>query len=243
LPSNQYFQFKKFKIEQKQSSMKVCTDSCLFGAWIADKLEQKILNPKLILDIGSGTGLLSLMMAQKSNASIDAVEIVENSYQQTIQNFQESHWGRRLQVYHADIKNWKGELKYDLIISNPPFFENDLKAVEKNKNLAKHNDGLTFAGLIQSIKIHLAANGYFAILLPFQRIGYFKTLALENGFYLKDELLVKQTHEHGFFRGILLFGTKQTKIISEEITIKNETGNYTERFNFLLKDYYLAING
>ena len=108
--------------------MKVCTDSCLFGAWIADKIEQKIIVPKNILDIGSGTGLLSLMIAQKTNAQIDGVEIDENSYQQSEDNFIESPWNKHLHAFHADIKNWNSGLKYDLIISNPPFYENDLKA-------------------------------------------------------------------------------------------------------------------
>lgn len=221
--------------------MKVCTDSCLFGAWIADKFERKTINPKIILDIGAGTGLLSLMIAQKSNAQIDAVEIDANSYQQTVENFLESLWGNRLQIYHEDIKNWKSKIKYDLIISNPPFFENDLKANGQNKNLAKHNDGLTFAELLFAIKDNLAINGNFAILLPFHRIEYLKILAVENGFYLQEELLVKQTPKHSYFRGMLFFGLKSTSNISNELTIKDETGNYTDGFNLLLKDYYLAI--
>ena len=221
--------------------MKVCTDSCLFGAWIADKFERKTINPKIILDIGAGTGLLSLMIAQKSNAQIDAVEIDANSYQQTVENFLESLWSKRLQIYHADIKNWKSKIKYDLIISNPPFFENDLKANGQNKNLAKHNDGLTFAELLFAIKDNLAINGNFAILLPFHRIEYLKMLAVENGFYLQEELLVKQTPKHSYFRGMLFFGLKSTSNISNELTIKDETGNYTDGFNLLLKDYYLAI--
>src|SRR5690242_18924742 len=107
--------------------MKVCTDSCLFGAWIAKKIEDKILRPEYILDIGSGTGLLTLMLAQKSPAIIDAVEIDENSFEQTMINSQNSHWKDRLNIFHADIKTWGVEKQYDLIISIPPFFENDLR--------------------------------------------------------------------------------------------------------------------
>jgi tRNA1Val (adenine37-N6)-methyltransferase len=236
--SNNYFQFKQFKIEQEKSSMKVCTDSCLFGAYIADKIEQKIIQPKRILDVGSGTGLLSLMIAQKSKAIIDAVEIDENSFKQTKENFLESPWNKQLQAFYADVKNLNGSGKYDLIISNPPFFENDLKSENNNKNLAKHRDGLTLKELLLSIKNNLETDGNFAVLLPFQRIKYFEIISAENNFYLKEELLIKQTTAHFYFRGILFFGTKPGQIISKELVIKDATENYTEDFNFLLKDYF-----
>ncbi len=219
--------------------MKVCTDSCLFGAYVAHKIEQKIIEPKRILDIGSGTGLLSLMIAQKSNAIIDSVEIDEKSYQQTKENFYESQWNQHLQAFHHDIKNFDASSKYDLIISNPPFFENDLKSEHKNKNVAKHRDGLTLQELVQSIQNHLESNGTFAVLLPFRRTAYFKRTAAENNFYLKEEKLIKQTPKHQYFRAILFFETKPASVISKELVIKDEKANYTEQFQFLLKDYYL----
>ncbi len=219
--------------------MKVCTDSCLFGAWLADKIEKKILQPKNILDIGSGTGLLSLMLAQKSKAITDAVEIDENSYLQTKENFDKSSWRSQLQTFHADIKRWEAPVKYDLIISNPPFFENDLRSGKPNKNLAKHHDGLTLTELLSSISKHLKEDSYFAILLPFQRLEFFKRMAAANNFYLVDELLVKQTPKHIFFRAMLLFATNKKNFSSNELIIKDEEGNYTEDFKELLKDYYL----
>lgn len=222
--------------------MKVCTDSCLFGAWVANKIENKIISPKNILDIGSGTGLLSLIIAQKINAKIDAVEVDENSYLQTEENFARSPWNQQLQAFHADIKSWNNNLKYDLIIANPPFFENNLKAKSRGKNVAMHNEGLTLNELLQSIKNNLTDNGSFAILLPFHRVEYFKGLAVENGFYLEEELLVKQTPRHSIFRGLMFFGKKPAGLISNELIIKNNDGNYTEEFYFLLKDYYLETN-
>lgn len=236
---NNYFQFKQFRIEQEKSSMKVCTDSCLFGAWAADKIEKKIINPKTILDIGAGTGLLSLMLAQKSNAIVNAVEIDKDSFEQTKENFASSPWHQRLQAFHQDIKEWKMNLKYDFIISNPPFYENDLKSNTLNKNVAKHHEKLTLKELIQCIKNNIADNGYFAILLPYHRIAYFTTIAIENDFYLQEKLIVKQTPGHSFFRGILLFGTKKVNEIQGELIIKNKDGNYTDEFQELLKDYYL----
>jgi tRNA1Val (adenine37-N6)-methyltransferase len=222
--------------------MKVCTDSCLFGAWIAKKIENKVIDPQRILDIGSGTGLLSLLIAQKSESLIDAVEIDQESFGQTVQNFMESPYSSRLQAYLHNIKDWKSETKYDLIISNPPLFENDLKSEKQNKNAAKHSDHLSFSELLFSIKNHLAANGNFAVLLPFHRNEYFKKLAGENDFFLKEELLVKQTPSHSYFRSILFFSLFPSEGFSKkEIIIKDQTGNYTGDFKILLKDYYLNL--
>lgn len=218
--------------------MKVCTDSCLFGAWVADKIKTKKIMPKRILDIGSGTGLLSLMIAQKSDSETDAIEIDENSFLLTEENFAVSQWHQRLHAFHDDIKNWSSSHKYDLIISNPPFYENDLRSVNKNKNIAKHHDALTLKELLRSIKNNLSSDGNFAVLLPFHRTEYFKNIAVEDNLHLKEELFVKQTPTHSYFRGILFFGTKKQPVLSKELTIKNE-GSYTPEFNFLLKDYYL----
>ncbi len=219
--------------------MKVCTDSCLFGAWLADKIDNKFLRAKNILDIGSGTGLLSLMLAQKSNAQIDAVEIDENSFLQSKENFNRSQWGRQLQAFHSDIKNWSSVVKYDLIISNPPFFENDLKSVNRYKNLAKHHDGLTLNELLKSITAHLTEDGKFALILPYHRVASFKKIVIDTQFYLQEEWLIKQTQAHSFFRSLLLFGTQKENFTSKELIIKDSEGNYTADFFELLKDYYL----
>ncbi len=238
---NHFFQFKKFTVHQRKSGMKVCTDSCLFGAWIANKIEKGIIEPQTVLDIGSGTGLLSLMIAQKSDAEIHAVELEPDSFSQNQENFVESPYGSRLQAFNSDIKIWSGHLKYDLIISNPPFFENDLKGNHHNQNLAKHNTGLTLTDMLEAIKKNLAKNGFFGVLLPYHRADYFKKNATENGFYLKEELLVKQTPKHDFFRSLLFFDSQPCKGISTELTIKEDSGHYSAEFVQFLKDYYLAL--
>lgn len=222
--------------------MKVCTDSCIFGAYISEQIARDLMNPKRILDIGSGTGLLSLMIAQKSTAIIDAVDIDENSFLQTEENFIESPWHKRLKGYLKDMKDWKNENQYDLIVSNPPFFENDLKPENKSKLIAKHAHSLSFTGLITSIKNNLTREGKFSVLLPFSRLNDFKDIAYANEFYPEEELAIKHSKSHPPFRVILLFQQKEEAGLSSELIIKNENGSYTNGFINLLKDYYLNIN-
>lgn len=219
--------------------MKVCTDSCLLGAWVAEKIEMNVIQPVRILDIGSGTGLLSLMLAQKSQAMIDAVEINEHAFWQTKENFNESQWSKRLQVFHSDIKSWPSRHQYDLVISNPPFFENNLKSGTSSKNLAKHDEGLTLNDLIQATVNYLDDAGTFATLLPSSRLAYFKKIAGENGLYVKNELLVRQTPQHPYFRALLLMDKCGEKFVSTELAIKDDGRKYTKGFMELLKDYYL----
>ena len=138
--------------------MKVCTDACLFGAFVANCLSP-IVN---CLDIGTGTGLLSLMLAQETNAQIDAVEIDAAAFQQAKENFKASPWSSRLNIFNTDILHYSTDKKYDCIISNPPFFEDDLKSFSEGKNIAKHNNALTLAQLLTAINAHLAATGFFA---------------------------------------------------------------------------------
>ena len=222
--------------------MKVCTDACIFGAWVAKTISNLKFQISNCLDVGTGTGLLSLMYAQKNpNTIIEAVEIEENTYEQAKENFLTSAWNDRLGIFNTDIKDFASQKKYDLIISNPPFYENELLSDKKNKNIAKHDEGLTLKELIVIIKRHLIANGHFAILLPYHRIKYFENLAEENNFFLKEKLLIRQTPTHDFFRGILLFNTIQAGSTTNELTIKNKEGNYTNEFIELMKDYYLAL--
>ncbi len=218
--------------------MKVCTDACLFGSLLPNGIG-KI---KHVLDIGTGTGLLSLMYAQKNTeAIIDALEIEKNAYEQAKENFSNSKWNDRLNIFHTDAKDFISSRKYDLIMCNPPFYENDLLSTERNKNLALHDEGLTLKELIAIIKTHLSPSGIFAILLPHHRVKYFESLAEENNFFLHEKLLIKQTPLHNLFRGILLFGYYTRDVKVKELTIKNREGSYTEGFTTLLKDYYLHL--
>lgn len=237
--SNNYFQFKQFTVQQEKSAMKVCTDACLFGAWVAECMKEQ--QPASILDIGTGTGLLALMLAQKTTATIEAVEIEQDAFLQAGENFEASEWKERLQVNHTDISRFGPEKKYDLIISNPPFFEDDLKSLQQNKNAAKHDSTLTLLALLEKATALLHEQGMFAVLLPHHRTAYFTGLCEQKGLFCKVQAMVKQTPAHAYFRSMLLFTFNQTATNEQVITIKDEHGKYSRTFTDLLKDYYLYL--
>ncbi|MGN6617154.1 MAG: tRNA1(Val) (adenine(37)-N6)-methyltransferase [Ilyomonas sp.] len=240
---NSYFRFKQFTVHQEHCAMKVCTDACLFGAWAANKIATEKKEIKNVLDIGTGTGLLSLMIAQKNpHLKIDAVEIDEASTIQAASNFKLSPWEENLQVHHAAIQDHEQKkYRYDLIISNPPFYENDLKSEDKKRNTALHSSQLSLKDLLHAINKQLTIDGSFGILLPFSRTTCFKELSIQNQFFLKEELLVKQSYKHSFFRSILYFNRKETAVKRSELSIQDKEGKYTDEFAQLLKDYYLYL--
>lgn len=217
--------------------MKVCTDACLFGAWIAERLSGR----KNVLDIGTGTGLLSLLYVQKNPASlIDAVEIDPLAAEQAQENFNTSPWNDRLTLYPGSIQEFSADKKYDLILTNPPFFENDLRSPLAARNNAMHDTSLTLEELGYNISRLISPQGIAALLLPYHRIAYAITMMNTVGLQLTSQVLVKQTPANNYFRGILCFSDKTVNKIEEEvIVIKDESNNYTEEFARLLKEYYL----
>ena len=179
---NSFFKFKQFTVHQDKCAMKVCTDACLFGAWIVQYISTKKLATDRVLDIGAGTGLLSLILAQKTEAAqMDAIEIDSLAAQQAVQNFALSPWDNRLNAIEGDVKNISTANKYGLIISNPPFFENDLISPIKSRNVALHDASLTLSELLFVVKKNLQEDGKFAVLLPFHRSAYFEQLAKNEG--------------------------------------------------------------
>jgi len=237
---NNYFQFKQFTIYQDKCAMKVCTDACILGAWTAKKIEYSSINN--ILDIGSGTGLLSLMLAQKTTAAIDAVEIDESAATQAAENIAGSLWANRIKVVHASIKDFNPAVKYDLIICNPPFYEDDLRSADETKNAAKHDTALKLNELIFCIKENLADTGIATILLPFHRMAYFEKAAVGSSLFIREKLLVKQTAKHNYFRSIILISpVLNNECNTTELVIHDAGRNYTEDFKLLLADYYLNL--
>ena len=215
--------------------MKVCTDSCILGAWSGAHL----FGAKRILDIGTGTALLPLMMAQKSNAIFDCIELDHESFTQAGENIQQSPWSERILVIEGDARRYLFQEKYDFIITNPPFYEFDLRSPEQKKNKAKHEESLTLDELISVIRSCLMNDGSFSILLPFHRSDYFEKLASVNGFFLHEKLTVRQTPGHPPFRSILLYGTIiPEKVILNELIIKDSEGKNSREYAELMKDFY-----
>lgn len=222
--------------------MKVCTDACLFGAFVANEIQSREDDMiKNILDIGTGTGLLSLMLGQKLHAAIDTVEIDTSAFEQAKENITQSLYKEKIEIFNADITQFSTSKKYDYIISNPPFFEADLKSYDEKKNSAKHDTTLTLQKLLHNIDMLLNTTGFFAVLLPYHRSNYFEEEAVKLHFNLGKKISVKQTPKHDYFRAILIFSRKSAIALQEEISIKDDDEKYSTVFISLLKDYYLYL--
>jgi tRNA1Val (adenine37-N6)-methyltransferase len=242
--ANSYFKFKQFTIHQHKCAMKVCTDACLFGALTANNIFSATQTSDALqgLDIGTGTGLLSLMITQKNNqVKIDAIEIEAPAAEQATENIAASPWADNILVFKEDILTFNTDKKYNYIFSNPPFFKDDLKSAVKAKNSAKHDTSLSLLQLLQVVESHLTTTGVFAVLLPYHRVDYFINESKKMGLHLTQQVLVKQTIKHKFFRGILFFKRKETEPELSEIIIKDTAHNYTPEFAAALKDYYLFL--
>lgn len=230
------FQFKHFSIAQENTAMKVGTDGVLLGAW------SKIIDDNT-LDIGTGTGLIALMLAQRTQtALIDAIEIDEVASKEAQENFNTSNWKGRLTIINKPLQNYTPQKKYNSIVSNPPFFIDATKAPETIRNTARHTDSLSFAELIKSAKSLLANDGVFSLILPINEAEQFIQLAFEAQFYLNRKCLVKPNPTKAAKRVLMEFSFNESTILEEELTI--ETGKrhvYTEEYISLTKDFYLKF--
>ena len=222
--------------------MKVTTDACLFGSLLPTSSEGG--GVRSVLDIGTGTGLLTLMFAQKNpQAKIDAIEIDKDAAAQAKENVASSAWKERINIINADVKIFSFVSKYDLIISNPPFYENELRSDSERKNVAHHSENLTLQELLNIIKSNLNQNGVFFLLLPYKRNEEIKKLFKDHQLHISKKILVRQSIKHDYFRiflkGELNSQEKETEF--DEISIWDEQQQYTPEFIRLLKDYYLHL--
>ncbi len=234
---NNWFEFKQFRIEQHKSAMKVGTDGVLLGAWTPVNEDRRIL------DIGTGTGLIALMLAQRSDAIIDAVEIDERACEEAKFNFEQSPWSDRLKVYNTDFQvfaNLPCE-PYDLIISNPPFFVNSLKTRNEALSVARHNDLLSFDQLIIGAGKLLSNTGRFCIIIPFLSSVDFRESARLAGFYLRQQTQVIPKSGRSPKRILLEFTVEPGYPVENELVILDENGCYTEAYKTLTSPYYPAF--
>ena len=249
--ANPYFQCKQFIVHQQQTSMKVCTDACLFGAWVAQK--EEVFHSKHIVDIGTGTGLLSLMLAQvteKSATKITSIEIESQAATEANSNFTLSPWQSRLELVNDSIQNYAAknsssniaEQKLsDVIISNPPFFEDDLKSPDLNKNKAAHSTELPWATLVENVAGLLTVEGSFFVLVPTLRAYTMQKLAETHQLHLVEEVLVYNDTKHLPFRAMLQFKKISTNVLRNKLVIKDAENQYTTAFTQLLSPYYLYL--
>jgi tRNA1Val (adenine37-N6)-methyltransferase len=230
-------------VHQEHTAMKVCTDACLFGAWAAADVQMQAA--KNILDIGSGTGLLSLILAQQSAAHITAIEIEESAFNQTASNFDLSPWKERLKVVHTSIQDYASKNKeslFDCIITNPPFYEQDLTSPDNAKNLAAHSTALSWDDLVKSVASLLQENATWYVLVPTLRAYTMQKIASNYGLYLSEECLMYNDAKHLPIRAMLKFvKQKEVAIQRNKIVIKNADQSYTAEFTNYLKEYYLHL--
>lgn len=243
LMPNSYFQFKQFTIYQDKCAMKVTTDACLFGAWVANDVKNEFI--KNAIDIGTGTGLLSLMILQKNpEIEIDAIEIDSETSVQASENIKASSWSEKARIINEELKHFTPLKKYELIICNPPFYENELQPGNQKKKQAHHSSDLTLKDLVHFIKNNLANDGTFYLLLPFKRDNEIKKLLTSHHLFIQKIVFVSQSESHGYSRIMLKGRIKDknfTETIIETITICNSKNEYTPEFINLLKDYYLKL--
>lgn len=217
--------------------MKVTTDACLFGAWCAQEIAAEPHAGKRLLDVGAGTGLLSLMVAQKTNIVIDAVEIDEAAARQAYENAK-SFTGN-IHVHHHDILNFSS-LPYDYVVSNPPFYEDDLDSPSAKRSVAHHQGGLTWKELFKVISEKLTSNGKFFLLLPAKRSSELNNLMTDNHLFLEKEIAVSHSIHHQQTRWMIQGSKKKKDIMRDNIIIKDGE-SYSPKFISLLKDYYLYL--
>ena len=235
--SNTYFQFKQFTIHQGDCAMKVSTDACIQGAWA-----QVPSGCKRILDVGCGTGLLALMLAQRfSNCIIDAIEIDERAAAQAKRNVAESIFAKQINILHADALSYSFEHTYDFIICNPPFFSNSLKGPNNNRNLARHQQELTLSTLFTLFQKNTSSTAQVCILLPVDEFATFEQIVSTHNWFVNKKLFIKPKDSKTANRVVAICSSVNTDCDQHELVIYNSAHAYTPLCKELLAPYYLHL--
>ncbi len=228
------FHFKQFSINDSDCGMKVCTDSVLFGAWI------NVANAKKILDIGTGSGLISLMLAQKSSATITAIEICGEAANNAAINFLNSPWANRLQIINSSFEDYVKTSfeKYDTIVCNPPWY-NCIKPLDSKRKTAKHRETLEYETIVAGVNKLLSNTGIFHVVLPCSESENFRHKALISGLYLNSEILIYTKINNKPKRIFMSFGFERKNIEKEYISIYDKNGQYSDKYKKIIYDFYV----
>ena len=231
---NPFFRFKQFVVWHDRCAMKVGTDGVLLGAWT------EVGHARKVLDIGTGSGLIALMIAQRSNAEIVGIDIDAVAVGQATENVKSSPWGNRVKIEQADITDFNGE-KYDVIVSNPPYFQEEVHCPDGQRNVARHTSALTFESLLDAVEKLLTEEGCFSVILPAEAVGRFITLAAQRHLYLVRRTDVQTKPALPPKRALLAFGRTIAPCQTNTLVIESEPRVYSPEFIHLVKDFYLAL--
>lgn len=230
------FRFKKFSIAQDKAAMKVGTDGVLLGAW------SSVSNQLNILDIGTGTGLIALMLAQRNaRANIHAIEIEKNAFEQAIVNFQNSPWSDRLTIDHTSLQEFKPNHQFDLIISNPPFFTEDYHSNYHDRNIARNSISLPFEKLLLFVSLYMTKKGSFEVVIPFSEESLFRSLANQFLLFPTHITRVKGSIDTPIKRSLIRFSFEEVDCEIDELVIEKSRHVYTEAYINLTKEFYLKM--
>lgn len=235
---NSLFRFKQFAVDQEKCGMKISTDGVLLGAFVGQG------NPKKILDVGAGTGVVSLMLAQRfPEAMITGIEIDKNAAEQATENVRASPWSNRIRVLNQSFQEFCkcNPDRFDLIVSNPPYFPNHLKTQDPQRNLALHNDTLPFRELMTGIKRIMEQEASSWLILPPYQMGETTHIAEGLGLFPFEKLNIQDTPSKKFIRVIQGFSFQKKDLITNSLSIKNADGYYTKEYSELLKDFLLIF--
>lgn len=235
---NPFFNFKHFTVYHDKCAMKVGTDGVLLGAWT------DVGNARNILDVGTGTGLIALMLAQRSaNTIIKGVDIDGNAVEQAMENVAASPWKERISIELEDVRilGRKEQSKYDCIVSNPPYFQENVHCPDKSRNMARHTSGLSFEDLLDAVGVLLSDEGCFSVIIPTDAASDFISLAASRSLYLKRRTWVHTKPEAAPKRVLLTFSWKMETCSTDRLTIETERHVYSPEFVKLVKDFYLAF--
>lgn len=229
------FRFKQFEVDQSGCAMRINTDGVLLGTMA------KHPYPQRILDIGTGTGVIALMLAQRfPKALVHAVEIDEQASITAGRNFENSIFSNQLSVHHIAIEQYANPEQFDLIVSNPPFFVNDLKNAEKKKEVARHASDTFFNDLIEKVAALLSSAGCFWVVLPVKQAQDLVEKAEMKGLFLTHLVKLHSDATKPEFRRIICLAREKSSLVEEEFMIYESEKKYTQAYELLLKDFFLA---